>query len=77
MSDSNDDPGIVYLQNRKAELEARITDATARLGEIAGLLKQLGDGRTRVRRLLKGEVTVLPGNGASDAMPPSDPPAAA
>ncbi len=78
MSDSNDDPVIQHLRERKVELEARIIDATARLGEIDGLLTTLSDGRTRVRRKLKGEVVVvLPGNGAADTMPPGDPPAAA
>ncbi len=77
MSETNDDPVIGYLRARRAELEQARADAVARIEEIGLLLKQLGDGRTRVQRKLKGEVVVLPGNGAADTMPPGDPPAAA
>ncbi len=78
MSDSNDDPMLAHLRERKAQLLSVIVDNTARLAEVDDLIAILADGRTRVRRRLKGEVVVvLPGNGASDAMPPTDPPAAA
>jgi len=54
MSDSNiEDPVLQHLRERKRELEDRITDARARLGEVDGLIASLGDGRTRIRRRLK------------------------
>ncbi len=77
MSDSNDDPVIQHLRDRKAALEQTITDSRARLEEVQMLIKTLSDGRTRVRRKMTGDVVVLPGNGAADTMPPGDPPAAA
>ena len=56
MSDTNtDDPVILHLRERKEFLENVIADSTARLEEINGLLKTLGDGRTRVRRKQKQE----------------------
>ncbi len=77
MSDSIDEPMAAYLRARRAELEQARADAVARIEEVDLLLQQIGDGRSRVRRRLRGEVTVLPGNGAADTMPPGDPPAAA
>lgn len=74
MSDNTEDPIMVHLRERKAELEKRITDATARLGEIDGLIDMLLDGRSRVRRRLKEVVTALPfvaGNGAEPDPPPA------
>ena len=53
MSDTNDDPVLAYLRDRKAALEADVVHATARLMEVEALLLALSDGRTRVRRRLK------------------------
>ncbi len=77
MSDSNDDPMLAHLRGRRTELATRLAYIQERLAEIDELLSVLADGRSRVRRKLKGEVVVLPGNGAADTMPPGDPPAAA
>jgi hypothetical protein len=53
MSDTNDDPIILHLRERKATLEAMVRDIAARLAEVCDLLDQLSDGRTRVRRRLR------------------------
>ena len=53
MSDTNEDPVILHLRERKAALEADVAHATARLMEVEALLMTLADGRTRVRRRLK------------------------
>jgi hypothetical protein len=53
MSDTTDDPVIVHLRERKAELLLQRSEVDARLAEISDLLDRLSDGRTRVRRRLK------------------------
>ncbi len=77
MSDSNDDPVLDHLRARRTALQLDIDHAAARMVEVELLIQQFSDGRSRVRRKMKGEVVVLPGNGAADTMPPGDPPAAA
>ena len=53
MSDTDTDPVLAHLRERKAALEAMATDIKARLEEVSDLLDRLSDGRTRVRRRLK------------------------
>lgn len=75
MSDNTDDPMLALLREREQDLTRTIDDATARRKEVTGLIATLSDGRTRVRRLLKG---AAPGNGTSEpTLVPVDPPAAA
>jgi hypothetical protein len=53
MSDTNDDPVLAHLRERRAALQEMISGALARLDEINSLLTTLGDGRTRVRKRIK------------------------
>jgi hypothetical protein len=55
MSDTNDDPLAAHLLARRAALAAIITDASARMAEVDGMIATLADGRTRVRRRIKAE----------------------
>ena len=72
MSENTEDPVLLHLRERKAALEAIVSDATSRLNELAGLIAALTDGRSRVRRKLKWEVLPEP-----EPTAPADPPTAA
>lgn len=48
------DPTLEILRQRKAELMAEATTITARLSEVERLITMLEDGRSSVRRKMKG-----------------------
>ncbi len=66
MSDTNEDPMLAHLRGRRTELITRRDGILERLAEIDELLSVLADGRSRVRRKMKGEVSTPPSNGASE-----------
>jgi hypothetical protein len=60
-------PLLDHLRNRERELGQVIDDATARRKEVRDIIQSLGDGRTRVGRLIR-EAPVAHGNGEVERM---------
>ena len=77
MSDAHDDarlPLLDHLRERRGELDAQIRDAESRRAEIDLLLAAAEDGRSKLRRSLKGNSRTAPTatldlTGTQDAAP--------